>query len=114
MIDNYLLNIIWYVYNEHHLKQFWLFQIHIISDNNAVEQANPSNSFESCRKSESEKRKVTTESATAVRPNTTLKTSALGCTPENVTTMKQEIQILFDFQEGPVVHNFYKCTSDHC
>lgn len=43
-----------------------------------------------------------------------LKTLALKCTLEDVTTLKQNIQTLFDFQDGAVVHNFYKCTSDHC
>ncbi|KAL9978156.1 hypothetical protein ACROYT_G015643 [Oculina patagonica] len=54
---------------------------------------------------------------TAAQPETNLRSPALKsvkCTPENTTAMKKEIESLFAFPGGAVVHNFYKCTSHNC
>ena len=43
-----------------------------------------------------------------------LKESAISSWPKDTALVMTEIEMLFDLPEDAVMHNFYKCASDHC
>lgn len=94
-------------------------QFMVISGNlrdNAVDETNSLNPFCSQSRKRTEKGIVSTESPTkvTVQSSTNCESPAFQCMPENMAAMTKEIEALFAFSDRAVVHNFYKCTSDHC